>query len=65
MGDQDDNRRTIAACEQCGALYAALELAEDKIRPIGSRDGCRCGSTCFTPVDDSLSDFSLEDTTDT
>ncbi|PGF16889.1 hypothetical protein CP556_12675 [Natrinema sp. CBA1119] len=61
MDDSDDNRRTIAACEQCGSLYAALELSEDKIRPIGRRDGCRCGGTDFTAVDDSLPDLSLEE----
>lgn len=60
MDGTDENRRTIAACEQCGALYAALELAEDKIRPIGRRDGCQCGSTDFSPVDESVSDLSLE-----
>jgi len=27
MDERDDNRRTIAACEQCGSLYAALELS--------------------------------------
>lgn len=57
----DGNRRTIAACEQCGALYAALELGEDKFRPIGRRDGCQCGSTEFTPVDGSLSDLAVEE----
>lgn len=62
MDDSDDNRRTIAACEQCGSLYAALELSEDKIRPIGRRDGCRCGGTDFTPVDDSFSELSFEET---
>ncbi|WP_226038920.1 hypothetical protein [Natrinema sp. DC36] len=61
MAERDDNRRTIAACEQCGSLYAALELSEDKIRPIGRRDGCRCGGTEFTAVDDSFSDFSFEE----
>ncbi|ELY67547.1 hypothetical protein [Natrinema versiforme] len=61
MDESDGNRRTIAACEQCGALYAALELADDKLRPIGRREGCRCGSTAFSAVDDSLSGVSLED----
>ncbi|WP_222918125.1 hypothetical protein [Natrinema sp. SYSU A 869] len=64
MDERDDNRRTIAVCEQCGALYAALELAEDKLRPIGRRDGCQCGSTDFSPVDGSLSAASFEDDTD-
>ncbi|MGQ3410740.1 hypothetical protein [Natrinema versiforme] len=64
MDESDANRRTIAACEQCGALYAALELSDDKLRPIGRRDGCRCGSTAFSAVDGSLSELSLEDDSD-
>lgn len=60
----EENRRTIAMCEECGALYAALELTDDTFRPIGRRDGCRCGSTDFTPVDDSLPDLSLENSDD-
>ncbi|QLK27025.1 hypothetical protein HYG81_05290 [Natrinema zhouii] len=62
MDESDENRRTIAACEECGSLYAALELSEDKLRPIGRRDGCRCGGTDFSAVDGSLSDPSLDET---
>ncbi|WP_342707624.1 hypothetical protein [Natronorubrum texcoconense] len=52
-------------CEECGALYAALEISEDDYRPIGRRDGCQCGSLEFTPVDESVSDIDLEgDVTD-
>lgn len=61
MDETENNRRTIAACEECGALYAALELGEDKLRPIGRRDGCQCGCTDFSAVDGSLSDLSLSD----
>ena len=49
-----ENSRTIAMCEECGALYAALEI-DDGYRPIGRRDGCQCGSTAFTPVDGDVS----------
>lgn len=50
MTDGDDER-LVAACEQCGSMYAALELPNGEIRPIGSRDGCTsCGGTAFTPV---------------
>ncbi|QLG48444.1 hypothetical protein [Natrinema halophilum] len=52
MDDADANRRTIAACEHCGALYAALEFSNETIRPIGRRDGCRCGSTEFSAIED-------------
>lgn len=61
MGDSDENTRTIAMCRQCGALYAALEITDGTFRPIGRRDGCQCGCTEFTPIDDSLSDLSLEE----
>ena len=59
----DENRRTIAMCEECGALYAALEIDDDEYRPIGRRDGCQCGSTVFTPVDGDVS-VSLEEADD-
>lgn len=61
MDETDETQRTIAACDQCGALYAALELSDDKLRPIGRRDGCQCGSTSFSDVDGSLSDVSFEE----
>lgn len=54
MGNGDDPRRLIAACTDCGALYAATRLSDGSILPIGQRDGCRCGSTAFTPVDGAL-----------
>lgn len=55
MADEDDEqRRLIAACTDCGALYAATELSDGSILPIGQRDGCRCGNTSFTPVDEDL-----------
>ncbi|WP_121741317.1 hypothetical protein [Natronorubrum halophilum] len=65
MGDSDKTTRTIAVCEDCGTLYAALEISNEEFRPIGRRDGCECGSTDFTPVDDDLSERSLEDDTAT
>ncbi|WP_326544642.1 hypothetical protein [Halopiger goleimassiliensis] len=43
----------MAACENCGSVYAALEHSDGTIRPIGSRDGCTaCGETAFTPLPD-------------
>ena len=59
MGDGE--RRTIAMCEECGALYAAFEISDGEFRPIGRRDGCQCGSMQFTPVDGGFSDLSLEE----
>ena len=60
----EENRRTIAMCEACGALYAAFEIAEGEFRPIGSRDGCQCGSLEFTPVDGEVSDVALGEADD-
>lgn len=54
MGGGDDSSRLIAACTDCGALYAATELADGSILPIGQRDGCQCGCTAFAPVDEGL-----------
>ncbi|MDS0475869.1 hypothetical protein [Natrinema sp. 1APR25-10V2] len=58
MDETDADRRTIAACEQCGSLYAALEFADETLRPIGRRDGCQCGCTEFVQVSGSLSESS-------
>ncbi|OLZ40254.1 hypothetical protein A6E15_04320 [Natrinema saccharevitans] len=58
MDETEDNRRTIAACKECGALYAALELGAGKLHPIGRQDGCQCGCTEFTSVDGSLAGLS-------
>lgn len=54
MTGGDESRRLIAACTDCGALYAATELADGSILPIGQRDGCQCGCTAFTPVEEGL-----------
>ena len=51
MEDGDDQTRTVAACLECGSVYAALELKDGKLRPIGSRDGCSCGSTSFADLE--------------
>ncbi|USZ73400.1 hypothetical protein NGM15_12455 [Natronosalvus halobius] len=44
-------------CTSCGAAYAAERWSEGKIRPIGRREGCRCGGTSFEVVDGSSSDL--------
>ncbi|AEH36245.1 hypothetical protein [Halopiger xanaduensis] len=54
MDERDDPDRMIAACTHCGALYAATELSDGSILPIGRRDGCRCGGTTFTKVNEEL-----------
>ncbi|MFC4542035.1 hypothetical protein ACFO5R_08860 [Halosolutus amylolyticus] len=67
MDDSDDAQaRTVAACVQCGSIYAAIELDGGGLQPIGSRDGCSCGSTSFTDLDDTAAaiDFADGDATD-
>ena len=64
MDETDDTGRMIAACEHCGALYAALEISDEKIRPIGRRDGCQCGSTDFVAVDGTGTGLSLRNDSD-
>ena len=64
MEGSDANRRTIAACEECGSLYAAIELDDETLRPIGRRDGCQCGSTAFTAVGGSGSEETPGDDSD-
>ncbi|MDQ2051219.1 hypothetical protein RBH26_12090 [Natronolimnohabitans sp. A-GB9] len=59
--ETDAKRRTVAVCDECGSLYAALEIDEGDFRPIGRRDGCECGSTAFSPVDGVGSELAFED----
>ncbi|ELY52578.1 hypothetical protein [Natronolimnohabitans innermongolicus] len=58
--DENDAQRTIAACDECGSLYAALEITADEFRPIGRRDGCECGSTAFSPVESEDTELSID-----
>ncbi|MFC7237049.1 hypothetical protein ACFQS4_14695 [Saliphagus sp. GCM10025317] len=59
--DSDHERERVqkvaAICTSCGAAYAAERWSDEKIRPIGRREGCRCGGTTFEVVDDSSSDL--------
>jgi len=41
----------MAACDHCGAVYAAIEQSDGTIAPIGRLSGCRCGSTEFSELD--------------
>lgn len=51
MGKGTDKSRIVAACVECGTVYAALRLPDGKIQPIGSRNGCgSCGETEFIPL---------------
>lgn len=48
MGGSDETPRLIAACRDCGSMYAALKRSSGKIQPIGTRNGCSsCDGTEF------------------
>ncbi|MFP8958551.1 hypothetical protein ACLI4Y_17710 [Natrialbaceae archaeon A-CW3] len=40
-------RKVAATCTSCQAVYAAEAWPDGKVRPIGRREGCRCGETEF------------------
>ncbi len=51
MAHKDDVTRVLAACEDCGSVYAAREWPDGTIRLIGQQD-CSCGASTFVAVDD-------------
>lgn len=51
MAERDDVSRVLAACENCGSVYAARQWPDGDIQPIGS-DTCSCGSAAFVLSDD-------------
>lgn len=56
--------RLVAVCEDCGSMYAAFELPDGEIRPIGNRKGCAsCNGTEFSPLPE-FSDKSGESNAD-
>ena len=44
--------RTLAECLACGSAYAAQKWTDGAIKPIGAKNGCRCGSTEFRALED-------------
>ncbi|UTF52099.1 hypothetical protein [Natronosalvus rutilus] len=42
--------RTLVECSACGTAYAATSWPDGKLQPIGTKNGCRCGSTEFREV---------------
>ncbi|WP_254522538.1 hypothetical protein [Natrinema caseinilyticum] len=48
-----EGQRTIAKCICCGTAYAAEKWPDGTIQPIGTRDGCQCGTTEFRVVEQS------------
>nr|WP_084777840.1 hypothetical protein [Natrialba sp. SSL1] len=47
---EGESERTIAECFDCGNAYAAKKWPDGTIQPIGTRNGCQCGSTEFQAV---------------
>jgi hypothetical protein len=52
MPDGESERR-LAVCTSCESAYAAKVWPDGAIKPIGTKEGCRCGSTEFQVVDQS------------
>ncbi|WP_254768308.1 hypothetical protein [Salinilacihabitans rarus] len=50
MINRDDFHRTAAACERCGATYAARKFSDGSIRLIGRSNECRCGGREFVDL---------------
>ncbi|WP_226481407.1 hypothetical protein [Natrinema amylolyticum] len=55
MAHKDDVTRVLAACTECGSIYAARQWPTGEIRIIG-QDGCSCGATEFDLVEESDDD---------
>lgn len=51
----------MAVCIACGSAYAARIASDGTVQPIGSRDGCRCGSSEFDVVGESIDDARREE----
>lgn len=51
MTNSTDAIRIVAACEDCGSVYAARQWPDGDIQLIGSTE-CSCGSTEFVLVEE-------------
>ncbi|MFC4544030.1 hypothetical protein ACFO5R_19045 [Halosolutus amylolyticus] len=51
MASRDDVTRVLASCDECGSVYAARQWPDGSVKLIG-QEGCSCGSTAFTVLDD-------------
>ncbi|WP_252699265.1 hypothetical protein [Natronosalvus vescus] len=52
----EQSRKVAATCTSCNAVYAAEAWPDGKVRPIGRREGCRCGETDFKVIETAESD---------
>ncbi|AGB38129.1 hypothetical protein [Natronococcus occultus] len=59
MANRDDVSRELAECTECGAVYAARQWPDGRIKTIGS-ESCQCGSTEFSLVETVAADDEVE-----
>lgn len=50
MADQGSETRLVVECDDCEAVFAAVETSDGRALPIGSKGGCDCGCTDFTRI---------------
>lgn len=53
MTPDGGSKRTVAECVSCGAGYAVQKWPDGTVQPIGTKNGCQCGSTEFRAIEKS------------
>ncbi|WP_081443552.1 hypothetical protein [Haloterrigena turkmenica] len=59
MPEDEEERDLLATCDRCGTAYTAAITDDGEILPLGARNGCRCGGTSFSRVDEEDFDESI------
>jgi hypothetical protein len=49
---EGQSERILGECLACRSVYAAQQWTDGAIKPIGAKNGCRCGSTEFRAIED-------------
>ncbi|MDJ1431350.1 hypothetical protein [Halostagnicola sp. A-GB9-2] len=47
---ETEKTKVAAVCTSCGEIYAAEQASDGEVRPIGRKDGCRCGVGTFEAI---------------
>ncbi|MDG5817370.1 hypothetical protein QA609_00965 [Natronococcus sp. A-GB7] len=55
------SERILGECLACRSVYAAQQWADGAIKPIGAKNGCRCGSTEFRAIENPTLDGRQEE----
>ncbi len=50
MSTSSGQKKLAARCENCQSIFASEMGKDGTIRPIGTKQGCRCGSEDFRPL---------------